>query len=112
MVVSDSLRIVFNLFHWYSITTVFCDTVDECKRLDTRFSGCLRQLVIVYGTRKHDRNTMPMKRISYDKTGRFWPSPIDLGAYPWIRFRLANHLIKIHKNFRALRNLEKYLYGI
>jgi hypothetical protein len=66
-VVSGSLRIVFDSFHRRSITAVFHRIVNERKRSDTRFSGRLRQLLTVYGRTKNGRNTVPMKRIKYDK---------------------------------------------
>ena len=50
---------------------VYCRIVNEHKRSNTLFSGCLRELLTVYDTTKNDRNTAVMKRVKYDKKRSF-----------------------------------------
>ena len=70
-VVFGSLRLIFDTFHSDRFTAVFCRIVNQCKRLDTLFSGRLRQLLTVHGTTKHNRNTAAMKRVKYDNKRSF-----------------------------------------
>ena len=66
-VVSGSLRLVSDTFYSDRFTAVFCRIVNESKGSNTLFSCRLRQLLIVYGTTKNDRNTTAMKQVKYDR---------------------------------------------
>jgi hypothetical protein len=60
------LLIVFDPFGSHRITAVFHRVVNECKRWDTQFSGRSRQLLTVYDTTKHGRNTVTTKWAIYN----------------------------------------------